>query len=189
MPGSLRKVILGVVARHADAATWDKLHAAALAEKTPLVKENLYLLLASAEDAGLARRALDLALTAEPGATTSAGMIARVADEHPDLAFDFALAHMAAVDDKVDAPSRSRYYASLAERVGGPGDDRKAHGLRERAPRGDVAPRHGDGDREHQGPDPGAEPGAAGDRCLAQPRAGDRGGGERPVNSPGGWPW
>jgi aminopeptidase N len=120
IPGSLRRVILGVVARHADAATWDKLHAAALAEKTPLVKENLYHLLASSEDAGLARRALDLALTSEPGATTSAGLIARVADEHPDLAFDFALAHMAAVDDKIDAPSRSRYYASLADQSADP---------------------------------------------------------------------
>ena len=113
MPGSLRKVILGVVARHADAATWDKLHAAAVAEKTPLVKENLYFLLAATADAALARRALDLALTAEPGATISGGMIAEVAEEHPDLAFDFALAHMAAVNEKVDASSRSRYYAGL----------------------------------------------------------------------------
>ena len=113
MPGSLRKVILGVVARHADAATWDKLHAAARAEKTPLVKENLYFLLAATADASLARRALDLALTAQPGATISGGMIAEVAGEHPDLAFDFALAHMAAVNEKVDASSRSRYYAGL----------------------------------------------------------------------------
>ena len=41
-PAPLRKTILGVVARHADAATWDQLHAAALAEKTPLVKDQLY---------------------------------------------------------------------------------------------------------------------------------------------------
>jgi aminopeptidase N len=113
IPGSLRKVILGVVARHADAATWNKLHAAARGEKTPLVKENLYFLLAATADPGLARRALDLALTAEPGATISGGMIAEVAGEHPDLAFDFALAHMAAVNEKVDASSRSRYYAGL----------------------------------------------------------------------------
>jgi aminopeptidase N len=120
VPGSLRKIILGVVARHADAATWDQLHAAALAEKTPLVKENLYSLLASTADAGLARRALDLALTSEPSATLGAGMIARVAAEHPDLAFDFALAHMAAVNDKVDASSRSRYFAALARESADP---------------------------------------------------------------------
>ncbi len=120
IPGPLRKSILGVVAAHADAATWDELHEAARAEKTPLVKDHLYFLLASTEDQALARRALLLALTPEPGATTSAGMIAGVAKEHPDLAFDFALAHMAAVDQRVDASSRSRYYATLAARSADP---------------------------------------------------------------------
>ena len=67
MPGRCARSILGVVARHADAATWDRLHAAAKAEKTPLVKEELYFLLAATEDEALARRALDLALTAGAG--------------------------------------------------------------------------------------------------------------------------
>jgi aminopeptidase N len=120
VPGALRKAILGVVARHADAATWDKLHAAAIAEKTPLVKDTLYGLLSSTEDEALARRALELALTAEPGATNSAQMISMVAKDHPDLAFDFAVAHMAALDQRLDATSRSRYYAELAGRSADP---------------------------------------------------------------------
>jgi aminopeptidase N len=115
IPGPLRKAILGVVARHADAATWDALHASAKAERTPLVRENLYFLLAISVDPTLARRALDLALTDEPGATLSAQMISAVAGEHPDLAFDFALAHREAVDARVDPTSGSRYYARLAE--------------------------------------------------------------------------
>jgi aminopeptidase N len=115
IPGSLRKTILGVVARHADAATWDRLHAAAIAEKTPLVKDRLYALLSSVADETLARRALELALTPEPGATNSAEMISQVAKGHPDLAFDFAVAHRDAVDAKVDPTSGSRYYARLAE--------------------------------------------------------------------------
>jgi aminopeptidase N len=114
MPAALRRRILGVVAREADAATWDRLHEAARAEQTPLVKDQLYLLLASSLDDALARRALALALTPEPGATISAEMIARVAYDHPELAFDFALAHMAEVNERVDAPSRSRYFARLA---------------------------------------------------------------------------
>src|SRR4029453_18776717 len=120
MPPALRKTILAVVARHADAATWDALHQAALVEKTPMVKDELYFLLSSAEDEALARRALELALTPEPGATTSAGMIARVAQEHPDPAFDFAIGHMDAVERKIDATSRSRYYASLARQSADP---------------------------------------------------------------------
>jgi aminopeptidase N len=114
MPPELRKTVLGVVARHADAVTWDQLHAAARAEKTPLVKDSLYGLLSSTEDPALASRALELALTDEPGATNSAGMISSVSWRHPDLAFDFAVAHREQVDARVDSTSRSRYYPGLA---------------------------------------------------------------------------
>ena len=72
------------------------------------------MLLSSAQDAALAQRALELALTDEPGATNSAGMIRTVAGLHPDLAFDFAVAHREQVDAKVDSTSRSRYYPRLA---------------------------------------------------------------------------
>jgi aminopeptidase N len=121
MPGPLRKTLLRVVARHADASTWDALRADARAERTPLVKEELYFLLASTVDESLARRALDLALTEEPGATTGAGMLARVAEEHPELAFDYAIAHMAAVQERIDATSISRFFAGLARPSGDPG--------------------------------------------------------------------
>ena len=114
LSAALRKTIIGVVARHADAATWDRLHADAIAEKTPLVKDDLYSDLSSTEDAKLAQRALDLSLTDEPGATNSAQMISAVARLHPDFAFDFAVAHRDKVDAKVDSTSLSRYYPSLA---------------------------------------------------------------------------
>ncbi len=116
LPAALRKVVLAVVARHADAATWEQLHAAALAEKTPLIKDELYALLATSEDTALAGRALELALTAEPGATNSPQMISAAARLHPDRTFDFALAHLAAVTRLVDASSRTRYFAILARR-------------------------------------------------------------------------
>ena len=120
IPGPVRKAVLGVVARHADAATWEKLRAAAIAEKTPLVKDHLYLLLSSSADEALARRALDLALTDEPGATNSAQIVSRVGVEHPDLAFDFAMAHMDAMNERLDATSRTRYYAGIAGRSADP---------------------------------------------------------------------
>ncbi|HKR75176.1 MAG TPA: M1 family metallopeptidase [Rhodanobacter sp.] len=113
VPAALRKTILGIVARHADAATWDKLHAEARAEKSPMIKDRLYGLLAAAKDKALAQRALDLALTDEPGATNSAGMIGTVSRQHPEMAYDFAMAHRAQVDKLVDSTSSSRYYPSL----------------------------------------------------------------------------
>jgi aminopeptidase N len=114
VPAPLRKIIYAVVAEHADAATWDELHAAVQAEKTPLVKSELYDLLASADDPALAKRALELALTDEPGATDSPAMIAHVAVTHPELAFDFALGHLAQVNQRVNITSRSTYFPRLA---------------------------------------------------------------------------
>jgi aminopeptidase N len=113
IPGPLRKTVFGVLATHADAATWDRLHAAAMAEKTPLLRDGLYDLLASTEDDALARRALELALTPEPGETNSAAMISAVSRLHPDMAFDFAMANLTAVQGKIDASSRSRYVPRL----------------------------------------------------------------------------
>jgi aminopeptidase N len=114
MPPALRKTILGVVARHADAATWDRLHESARTEKTPLVKDYLYGLLGTTEDEALARRALELALTDEPGSTNGPQMIAEVGKLHPDLTFDFAIAHIDAINERVDASSRSVYFPFLA---------------------------------------------------------------------------
>ena len=116
VPVPLRKTILGVVAFHADMGMWEHLHDIALAEKTPLVKQTMYALLASSENIDLARRALELALTPEPGATNSGGMISTVANWHPDVAFDYAIAHMPAVKEKIDPTSRSSFFPGLASR-------------------------------------------------------------------------
>lgn len=114
LPAPLRRTILGVVAQHADGAVWDQMHAEAQAEKTPLIRNQLYDLLASSDDVALASRALTLALTDEPGVTNSPAMISRVARSHPELAFDFALAHLEQVYARIDASSRSRYFPRLA---------------------------------------------------------------------------
>jgi aminopeptidase N len=114
IPSTLRKSILSVVAYNADAATWDKLRAMAKAERSALVKASLYALLGAVKDPALADKALALALTDEPGATTSPGMIGAVSYEHPDKAFDFAIAHQKAVEAKVDTSSLSRFIPHLA---------------------------------------------------------------------------
>jgi aminopeptidase N len=113
VPGPLRKVVTAAVARHADAATWDALHARARAEKTPLVKSQLYDMLGAAADPRLAQRALQLALTDEPGATNAAAIVSSVARGHPELAVDFTLANLPKVNAIVDETSRSRFVARL----------------------------------------------------------------------------
>ncbi|NVM79809.1 aminopeptidase N [Duganella sp. SG902] len=120
LPAALRRPVLAVIAASADAATWEQLHAAAKAEQSNMTRIELYQLLASARDKALARRALDLALTDEPGATLSAAMISGVAVRHPDLAFDFAQAHYAEVEGKVEGGSRSRYFPALGKHSADP---------------------------------------------------------------------
>ncbi|HWW25285.1 MAG TPA: ERAP1-like C-terminal domain-containing protein, partial [Caulobacter sp.] len=109
------KAILAAVGRNADAAAWDALHEQAQAEKTPLIRDELYTQLAAAQDRALAVKALDLALTSEPSETLSADMISTVARLHPDLAFDFAVAHKDAVNGKVDAASRTKFIPALGK--------------------------------------------------------------------------
>lgn len=112
-PAALRKTITAVVAVNADKATWDKLHAMAKAETNSLIKDGLYSMLALAKNDALAKQALEMAVTDEPGATNSAGMIRAVGYRHPDMAFDFAVSHRAQVDKLVDSTSSSRYYPAL----------------------------------------------------------------------------
>jgi puromycin-sensitive aminopeptidase len=111
---ALRRAILEIVARYANADSWNAMRAQAQAEKSPLIKDQLYTLLAASKDPVLAKRALELALTDEPGLTISAEMIERVAGTHPEMAFDFALANVAKVNERVDGTSRSRYFPRLA---------------------------------------------------------------------------
>jgi aminopeptidase N len=114
VPATLRKTLMGIVATYANAAEWDAMRAAARVEKTAQIKDTYYYLLAATEDKALAKRALELALTDEPGATNTARMISIVSKEFPEMAWDFAMAHKVQVDERVDATSRSVYYPGLA---------------------------------------------------------------------------
>jgi aminopeptidase N len=113
IPGSLKTTWLGVIARNADAATWDTIHAKAKASTSTVERTALYQLLGDVRDEALARRTLELALTDEPGKTVSAGMITSVAEEHPKLALDFVLSHLDQVNRLIDISGRSRFVQRL----------------------------------------------------------------------------
>jgi len=121
IPGSLKSAWLGVIAYGADAPTWERLHQLARSATGSVERTTYYSLLGATRDQTLARRALDLALTPEPGATVSAGIISAVSGEHPELALDFALAHLTQVRKLVDSSGWSRFLAQL-----GSGSDKQA---------------------------------------------------------------
>ena len=114
IPGSLKSTWLGVIARNADAPTWDALHERARATTGTVERASLYQLLGRTKDEALALRALELALTDEPGKTISSGMMTSVAGTHPKLAIDFVLSHLAQVNDLIDISGRSRFMQRLA---------------------------------------------------------------------------
>jgi aminopeptidase N len=114
IPGSLKTTWLGVIARNADAATWEAIHAKAKAATGFAERTSLYQLLGRAQDEALAKRTLELALTDEPGKTLSAGMITAVAQQHPRIAVDFVLAHLAQVNQLIDISGRSSFMQRLA---------------------------------------------------------------------------
>jgi aminopeptidase N len=113
IPGSLKTTWLSVIARNADTAAWDAIHAKARASTSTVERTALYQLLGDVHDEALARRTLELALTDEPGKTVSAGMITSVAEEHPKLALDFVLAHLEQVNRLIDISGRSRFVQRL----------------------------------------------------------------------------
>ncbi|WP_246087337.1 M1 family metallopeptidase [Sphingorhabdus contaminans] len=113
LDGPLRTTWLGVIAQNANQADWDKMRKLGQTAESFLVKSSMYRLLGAARDTALAKQALDLALTKEPGPTLSAAIINGVSGDHPDLAVDFALANREAVEALVDVSSKSEFIPGL----------------------------------------------------------------------------
>ncbi len=113
IPGSLKETWLAIAARNATAQSWDALHSAARSTTGAVERSSLYELLGKSRDEALARRALELAITDEPGSTVSAGMITAVAAEYPAMALDFVLSNLQRVNELVDLSARSRFVGRL----------------------------------------------------------------------------
>lgn len=120
LDGPLKETWLRIIAANADQATWDALRAMAKTAPSQVQQASLFTLLGRAKDDALAAKALDLAMTDEPGKTNSAAIISAVSDGKPDLATDYALAHYADYEKLIDASSRSRAIGRLADSSGKP---------------------------------------------------------------------
>jgi aminopeptidase N len=109
-----RRSMLAIVARHADAPVWEQLHTLARNEKDTLAKREFYELLGGVLDPALAGRALGLALTDELPVTMRPSIISAVAQDHPEMAFDFADKHLDLVTSWLEADSRNQFVPNLA---------------------------------------------------------------------------
>ena len=134
LDGPLKQTWLGIIARNANAAQWDFLRRLAAGSATSVERNTFYTLLGAAKDEALAKKALDVALSNEVSATNGAQILRQVAGQHPDLAFDFALANRARVETLVDDSARPAYLSALAATSKDPAMVGKLERLREATP-------------------------------------------------------
>jgi aminopeptidase N len=112
LDGPLKTTWLDIVATNATPADWQLLLDLAARTKSPAEQATYYELLGSARDKALARKALDFALTGKAG-TTSSAIITTVAEQNPELAYDFTVANREKAESLVDDSGRSTFYRRL----------------------------------------------------------------------------
>ena len=83
-----QRTALDIVARQADASTFDALVLRAKQTPDPLEKSHIFEALSGVADATLARRMIDIALGDQVPAGTGTDLLSSVAQEHADLAWD-----------------------------------------------------------------------------------------------------
>jgi len=111
----LRAAVLEVVGRYADEAAWNKLHELGLKTTSFEEKNNYYNALASATDPKLAARTMEISLGDELPTSRATYLVARVGreSEQPELAWNFAKAHMKQLLAKTDAIGANSYAPGL----------------------------------------------------------------------------
>jgi len=114
LSADLRRNVLEITAEHATPAIWDQLHTLAKNAKSSLERTELFAMLGLSKDDALAKKALDLALTDEAEVTTRPLIIREVSGYHPEMAFDFAAAHLDQVNAWLEPDSRNEFEAFIA---------------------------------------------------------------------------
>lgn len=114
IPPSIRQPILNTFARNATPADWDALFGLFKSTTDPVVKNGYVRLLGSARDDALATRALGLLGGQDLTAPQKGSLLATIAGLHPDMAFDWAVAHLDTVNGFLETSNRAQFVVSLA---------------------------------------------------------------------------
>jgi aminopeptidase N len=111
----LRPSVLATVGRYGDEPTWNKLHELGLKTTSIEEKQNYYDALAAAIDPKLAARTLEISLGDELPTSRAAYLVGKVGrqSDHPEVAWNFAKAHMKQLLAKTDALAANSYAPSL----------------------------------------------------------------------------
>jgi aminopeptidase N len=114
MSGDMRQTVMRVVSRNADTVRWEQIRELAQKTNDSALKEEFYTYLGAADDKAIAQKALDLSLTDEVPVTVRLRIVGVVSGEHPEMAFDFFVAHRDAFNEILEPDARDRLPMQLA---------------------------------------------------------------------------
>jgi aminopeptidase N len=118
---AVRRTVLSVVARHANAQTLSQLMTLLRTTQDPLEKQSIVIALTGIADPAGAQRVLDLAIGSDAPAGTQPYILFLVAQEHPDLAWKFSVQHV----DQPGFPIDSQVRLFLMPAIAGNSKDRQ----------------------------------------------------------------
>jgi aminopeptidase N len=109
-----RRNLLRNVAVQADQAMWNRFLQMARSAQSELERQELYEWLGSADDEALARQALDLVFKEKFPPTFGPQILGRVANRHPELALDFAIANWDKLFKQLEVGNAHQYVAGVS---------------------------------------------------------------------------
>lgn len=115
--------VVNTVGRYADAPTYAALGKQVAAARTDEERNRFGAAMTQVQDPALAANALNMAVSPEIPANLSTVIVSSIGREHPDQAWEFAVAHRDALLKSADAVGRNRALASV---VAGSSDARHA---------------------------------------------------------------
>jgi aminopeptidase N len=113
LTGDLRACVLNIVGREADEDTYAKLHEFARKETSTEQKQFLYDALAESLNPTLAEKTLALSITNELVPKAAAGLVLRVGEQHPKLAWDFAKPNLETLFAKLSSIRANDYVPNI----------------------------------------------------------------------------
>ena len=117
-PAALSPVVLRatleIVGQNADAAAYDQLVGLAARARSSTERQQIVDALAGARNSELVARTLDAAMAPNVPPATTLSMIKHVANDNPDMAWQFALSHWDGLKDRLAAEQRFEFVPSLA---------------------------------------------------------------------------
>jgi aminopeptidase N len=113
LTGDLRARVLSIVGRDADETTYARLHDLARKESSTEQKQFLYDALASSLNPKFAEKTLALSITNELVPKAATGLVLRVGEQHPKLAWDFAKPNLETLFAKLSSIKANDYVPNI----------------------------------------------------------------------------